>query len=145
MQNHETWTKQDVVEFLKTAGVNPTSQRVEVAYVLFSGCEHLSADDILQKVNAEYPVVSKATVYNTLGLLAEQGLIREVIVEPGKVFFDANTAPHHHFYDVDSGMLEDIPAHDLVLASMPPLPAGKDLDRIDVVIRVRGQRHVALA
>ncbi|MEK8090024.1 Fur family transcriptional regulator [Thermithiobacillus plumbiphilus] len=145
MRNHETWTKQDIVEFLRAAGVNPTSQRVEVAFVLFSGCQHLSADDILQKVNAEYPVVSKATVYNTLGLLAEQGLIREVIVEPGKVFYDANTSPHHHFYDVDSGLLEDIPADDLVLTAIPPLPAGKALDRVDVVIRVRGRPEAALA
>lgn len=137
MMNSETLTKQDVVEFLRSANVNPTSQRVEVAYALFSAAAHLSADEIMQRVNAEYPVVSKATVYNTLGLLAQQGLIREVIVEPGKVFYDPNTSAHHHFYDVESGRLEDIPAHSLALPDLPPLPAGVVVERVDMVIRVR--------
>lgn len=137
MHHIQTLSKQDVVEMLRQADVNPTSQRVEIAHALFSSCAHMSADEIMQRVNAEYPQVSKATVYNTLGVLAQQHLVREVIVEPGKVFYDANTMPHHHFYHVDSGRLEDIPSERLTIQSLPPLPAGTVLDSVDVVIRVR--------
>lgn len=132
-------SKQKVVELLRDAGVNPTSQRVEIGYTLFSSYAHLSADEIMQRVNADYPVVSKATVYNTLGLLAEHGLVREVIVEPGKVFYDANTMPHHHFYYVESGQLVDIPASDLEICAMPKLPAGTEAERVDIVVRLRSK------
>ncbi|AIA54929.1 Fur family transcriptional regulator [Acidithiobacillus caldus] len=136
MQNPAT-SKQQVLEVLRDAGVNPTSQRVEIGFVLFSACAHLSAEEIMQRVNADYPVVSKATVYNTLGIFAEHGLVREVIVEPGKVFYDPNVSPHHHFYYVDSGELVDIPAHDLQVRSLPDLPEDTELQQVDIVIRLR--------
>ena len=144
MRHIQALSKQNVVEMLRQAGVNPTSQRVEVAHTLFCSCEHLSADEIMQRVNAEYPQVSKATVYNTLGILAQHQLVREVIVEPGKVFYDANSIPHHHFYHMDSGRLEDIPSEHLTIQSLPPLPEGTVLDSVDVVIRVR-ERAMRLA
>lgn len=135
--NTQQVSKQDVVERLRAADVNPTSQRVEVAHALYSAWAHLSADEIMARVNAEYPVVSKATVYNTLGLLVEHGLIQEVIVEPGKVFYDPNTTAHHHFYNVGTGELEDIPGNALELPMLPPLPPGAEVERVDVVIRIR--------
>ena len=122
---------------LRDAGVNPTSQRVEIGYALFSSCAHLSAEEIMQRVNADYPVVSKATVYNTLGLFAGHGLVREVIVEPGKVFYDPNVSPHHHFYYVDSGDLVDIPASSLQIGSLPDLPPETEVEKVEVVIRLR--------
>lgn len=139
MMNRQHVTKQEIVERLRAAEVNPTSQRVEVAHALYSAWAHMSADEIMAKVNAEYPVVSKATVYNTLGILVEHGLIREVIVEPGKVFYDPNTSAHHHFYNVDTGQLEDISADSIKLLGLPPLPTGATMERVDVVIRIRGQ------
>jgi len=130
-------SKQEILEILRAAGVNPTSQRVEIGYILFSSHAHLSAEEIMQQVNAEYAVVSKATVYNTLGLFVAHGLIREVIVEPGKVFYDSNTSRHHHFYYIDSGELVDIPETELQLAQLPQLPSGTELESIDVVVRIR--------
>ncbi|MDD5004622.1 MAG: transcriptional repressor, partial [Acidithiobacillus sp.] len=117
--------------------VNPTSQRVEIGYALFSSCAHLSAEEIMQRVNADYPVVSKATVYNTLGLFAGHALVREVIVEPGKVFYDPNVSPHHHFYYVDSGDLVDIPASSLQIGTLPDLPPETEVEKVEVVIRLR--------
>ncbi len=136
MENTE-WNKQRVLEVLRDAGVNPTSQRVEIGYALFSSCAHLSAEEIMQRVNADYPVVSKATVYNTLGLFAGHSLVREVIVEPGKVFYDPNVSMHHHFYYVDSGELQDIPAASLQIAKLPEIPADTEVDKVEVVIRLR--------
>ena len=136
MQNNE-WNKQRVLEVLRDAGVNPTSQRVEIGYALFSSCAHLSAEEIMQRVNADYPVVSKATVYNTLGLFADHALVREVIVEPGKVFYDPNVSSHHHFYYTDSGALVDIPASALHINKLPELPPATEVEKVEVVIRLR--------
>lgn len=135
--NNKDWNKQRVLEVLRDAGVNPTSQRVEIGYALFSSCAHLSAEEIMQRVNADYPVVSKATVYNTLGLFAGHALVREVIVEPGKVFYDPNVSPHHHFYYVDSGDLVDIPASSLQIGTLPDLPPETEVEKVEVVIRLR--------
>lgn len=126
-----------VIVRLKDAGVTPTQQRVEIAQILFAKPQHLSAEQVLAIVNSEGPVVSKATVYNTLGLFASKGLIREVIVDPTKVFYDSNTTEHHHFYNVDSGELIDVDSDTVSMANLPPLPEGTKAEAVDVIIRVR--------
>lgn len=129
-----------IVDRLREFGINPTHQRIEIAYALFSRQEHLSADQIMAAVNTKHSETSKATVYNTLNLFVEKRLIREVIVDPSKVFYDPNTHVHHHFYDVDTGMLTDIDSDELQLSGLPPLPEGMEVDRIDVIVRIR-PRH----
>lgn len=126
-----------ILAALRTRGISPTQQRVEVARALLSRPQHLSADQVMALVNAERNSVSKATVYNTLGLFAERGLIREVIVDPSRVFYDSNTAPHHHLYQIDDGSLSDISLNSIKLDGMPPLPEGTEIDGIDVIVRVR--------
>jgi Fur family iron response transcriptional regulator len=79
-------------------------------------------------------------VYNTLGLLAEKGLVREVIADPTKVFYDPNTAPHHHFYDVSTGELRDIDASQVQVSGLPPIPEGAVLEGVDVIVRYRHPR-----
>lgn len=127
----------EVIDLMRRKGVNPTQQRVEIAQVLFSKPQHVSADQVLAMVNKKRAIVSKATVYNTLGLFAQKGLVREVIVDPTKVFYDPTTAPHHHFYNVDTGELMDMELDSLHLGQLPPLPAGTEAEGVDVVIRVR--------
>src|SRR5215510_12269741 len=102
----------DIAAKLREVGVKPTRQRLEIARVLFCSAGHLSADRILALVNERRPATSKATVYNTLKLFLARGLVRAVIADPNKVFYDANIGPHHHFYDVRSGELIDIAASD---------------------------------
>ena len=130
-------TRADIVERLKEAGVTPTQQRVEIAQLLFARHQHVSAEQVLAMVNAQTALVSKATVYNTLGLFANKGLLREVIVDPTKVFYDSNISEHHHFYNVDSGELMDIQGEALRLANLPELPEGTRTEGVDVIIRIR--------
>lgn len=127
----------ELADRLQRHGVSLTHQRMEIAAVLFRAMEHLSADQILARANARNAQVSKATVYNTLKLFLERGLVREVIVDPGKVFYDPNVAPHHHLYDVTTGRLTDIPAQAITLASLPQLPEGVVVEGVDIVIRTR--------
>ena len=137
MLNAKNMTRDEISALLRGRGINPTGQRVEIARVVFSQCAHLSAEEIFSQINTDRQRVSKATVYNTLGLFAEKGLVREVIADPTKIFYDPNTAPHHHFYDISTGVLTDIDANAVQVSGIPPLPDGASLEGVDVVVRLR--------
>jgi len=131
------YNRDNLADKLRAHGINPTHQRIEIAHALFSRCEHLSADQVMAIVNERHSETSKATVYNTLNLFLEKKLIREVIVDPNKIFYDPNTSAHYHMYDVESGKLTDIDAADIRVSGLPPLPAGMVTEGMDIVIRVR--------
>lgn len=131
------YTRDNLGEKLRAHAINPTHQRIEIAYALFSRHEHLSADQIMAIVNERHSETSKATVYNTLNLFLEKKLIREVIVDPSKVFYDPNTEPHYHMYDIESGMLTDIDASAVSISGLPSLPEGMVTEAMDVIVRVR--------
>ncbi len=118
-------------------GIMPTPQRVEIAGILLERPQHLSAEHIIDKLKAADSAVSKATVYNTLNLFSERGLVREVMVDPVRKFYDSTTHRHHHFYNVDSGELSDIPDDQVCFEELPELPAGTERESIEVLIRVR--------
>ena len=118
-------------------GIMPTPQRVEIAAILLERPQHLSAEHIIDKLKAAGSCVSKATVYNTLNLFSERGLVKEVMVDPVRKFYDSTTHPHHHFYNVDSGQLSDIPDEQVLFQDLPELPEGTERESIEVLIKVR--------
>lgn len=130
-------TRESVSAALLAQGIHPTRQRVEIAMALFGRHEHLSADQVLARVNDSHPETSRATVYNTLRLFVEKRLVREVIVDPSRVFYDSNVEPHYHLYDVDTGCLTDIPASSVTITGLPDLPEHLVPEGMDVIIRVR--------
>ncbi|MBI3916626.1 MAG: transcriptional repressor [Betaproteobacteria bacterium] len=132
-------TRESLIAMLRRHDVNPTHQRIEIAYALFGHGAHLSADQIMARVNGRHSETSKATVYNTLNLFLEKQLIREVIVDPNKVFYDPNTEPHYHLYDADTGELTDIDASEVTISGLPQLPAGVVTEGVDVIVRVRSR------
>jgi Fur family iron response transcriptional regulator len=129
-------------ERLAAAGLRPTRQRLALTSLVFGrGERHLSAESLhAEALGAKVPV-SLATVYNTLRRFTECGLLREVLVAPGKVYFDTNAADHHHFFFEGTGMLEDIPADHVTLSKLPPTPAGSDVSRVDVIIRLSAAKN----
>lgn len=134
---HAAPSREEVADRLRRHDINLTHQRLEIAHALFSRMEHLSADQVLLIVNERHAETSKATVYNTLKLFREKGLIREVIVDPNKIFYDPNTSPHHHLYDVVSGEITDIPATGIQVSGLPPLPEGVVAEGVDIIVRTR--------
>lgn len=130
-------SRSDILTKLRNSGVLLTQQRVEIAEVLLRRPQHLSAEQILDKLRSDGSKVSKATVYNTLKVLSENGLIRELNVDASRKFYDSTTHPHHHFYHVDTGELSDIPADQLTVSDLPPLPDGTERESVEVLIRVR--------
>ena len=129
-----------VVDLLRRQGIHATSQRVMIARVLFTHRTHLSAEDVFRLVNTENRRVSKATVYNTLGLFADKGVVRQVIADPSRIFYDPNTEPHHHFFDVATGELTDISADQIHVSGLPPLPVGAKLEGVDVIVRLSAEK-----
>ncbi len=125
---------------LHRAGIVPTQQRMEIAQVMLCRHQHLSADRILALANRQGHAVSKATVYNTLNLFARKGVVREVLVDPNRVFYDSNTDPHYHLYNEDTGDLVDIDLEPSLLALTPDVPEGTELVGVDLVIRLRNAR-----
>ncbi len=129
----------DVGELLASHGISPTQQRRQIARIMFARPQHLSAEQILERVNQGEHHVSKATVYNTLGLFTRKGLVREVVVDPSKIFYDSNTRPHHHYFNLSTGMLSDIDDDKIALSQLPTPPDGTELEGIDIIVRLRNK------
>lgn len=124
-------------DLLKQHGIRPTRQRIAIADVLLGGMRHLSAEEIRMEANRGGAAVSKATVYNTLNLFLEHELVKQVVVDGSRVFYDSNMMHHYHFYNEDTGELTDIPADQLRILELPEPPSGTVTSGMDIVIRVR--------
>jgi Fur family iron response transcriptional regulator len=128
----------DPLERLKRVGLRPTRQRLALAKLLFgTGDRHLSAEQLHVEAKAAGVPVSLATIYNTLNQFTHAGLLREVGVEAGRSYFDTNVSHHHHVLDSGSGGLMDIPAGTLSVVGLPEVPEGFEVERVDVVVRLR--------
>ena len=133
------YTRDQLVDLLRRHGISPTHQRLEIAHALFSRGEHVSADQVLAAVNDRHSETSKATVYNTLKLFLEKRLIREVIADSSKTFYDPNTERHYHLYNIDTGELTDIDAAGIAVQGLPELPEGMVAEGVDIIVRVRSR------
>ena len=132
-------SRPDILRRLEQHGVLPTPQRLEVADVLLERPQHLSADQILERLRQGGSTVSKATVYNTLKLFGERGLVRELTVDPDRRYYDSTTHAHHHFFHTETGELSDIPEDQVEILKLPALPAGTEQESVEVLIRVRNK------
>ena len=131
------YSRKQVADLLRAHDIQPTHQRVEIAMALFARNVHLCADQVLSMVNEAQPETSRATVYNTLKLLVSKGLVREVIADPNRIFYDPNTHPHYHLYDTRTGELTDIDASHVTITGFPELPDGMVTEGVEVIVRVR--------
>jgi Fur family transcriptional regulator, iron response regulator len=123
---------------LRHAGLRPTRQRVELAGLLFNDCDqHVTAESLHDEVTKAGVKVSLATVYNTLHQFTDAGLLRQVIVDAARSYFDTNTGDHQHFFLEKEGLLIDIPGETIAVAGVPTPPPGLSVDRVDVVVRVK--------
>jgi len=130
----------NALELLRGAKLRPTRQRLALARLLFEkGDRHVTAEQLHGEAQGASIRVSLATVYNTLHQFIAAGLLREVVVDPGRSYFDTNVSDHQHFFFEESGRLQDIPSDRVGLLQLPPAPAGMRIRRVDVVIRVAPQ------
>jgi Fur family iron response transcriptional regulator len=133
--------REAISKLLTSHGLQVTSQRLDIAEYVLSRPQHLSADQILVAMRERGSRVSKATVYNTMNLFSERGLVRTVEVDPERQYYDSTSEPHHHFFNIDTGELTDIPAEGVSLAVAAALPEGTVQEGVEIVIRVRSAVH----
>jgi Fur family transcriptional regulator, iron response regulator len=136
-QNAMNETQDTLKAKLLECDINPTFQRNEIARVMLSKPQHLSADQVLSLVNMNGGHVSKATVYNTLNLFVAKGLVREVVIDPAKIFYDSNTSYHYHYFNEDTGELYDFESDEMNLNPNSSLPENTVQSGLDIVVRVR--------
>lgn len=131
----------DVKAMLRRVGLRPTRQRMSLGWILFGkGDRHLTAEMLYEEATRAKVPVSLATVYNTLHQFTEVGLLRQVGVDGSKAYFDTNVSSHHHFFVEDENDLVDIPDAEVVVGKTPLPPAGYEIARVDVVVRLRKKR-----
>lgn len=130
----------DVEKILNDRGVKPTPQRIEIGLLLLTRPRHMSADQILNDLRAAGSQVSKATVYNTLNLFSQKGIVREVAVDPKHLVYDSTTDVHHHFFNTDTGELIDIDSDALEIKGLPELPEGTRAESVELIVRISGSR-----
>ena len=137
-------TSDDIMELLRNAGLRPTRQRRALAQQLFSGNDrHVTAEQLHSESLGQGISVSLATVYNTLHQFTTAGLLRELVVDAGRSYFDTNISAHHHLYFEDSGKLRDVSGDNIAIGELPALPEGAEVSRIDIIIRVRNDTPAA--
>ncbi|HBZ44547.1 MAG TPA: transcriptional repressor [Maritimibacter sp.] len=137
----ECQATQNSKDWLSTAGLRPTRQRVALAKLLVGDGEHrhVTAESLFEASREAGEQVSLATVYNTLKSFSEAGLLREILVNGTKGYFDTNTTNHPHFFWEDDGRLQDAPKEGLEIAALPKAPDGAEISKVDVVIRLKSK------
>jgi Fur family transcriptional regulator, iron response regulator len=133
-------SRETIAAELQSHGLKPTEQRVRVAEILMKAPTHMTAEKILEIVREGSDRVSKATVYNTLKVLADTGLVRQIHLDPERSVYDSSRAPHHHFHNVETGELRDIHPDEIAFSRFPALPEGMEAESIEVVVRLRKKR-----
>ncbi len=134
----ETRPYSAALERLRAVNLRPTRQRLALARLLVTGGDrHVTAESLHKEAMANRVRVSLATVYNSLHQFTEAGLLREVVVDATRSYFDTNTSHHHHFFCEDDQSLQDIDGDSVVVENLPRPPDGTTISRVDVVIRVR--------
>lgn len=128
--------KDDVIKILNDYGIQPSAQRVAVAEYVLTTDEHPSADQVFAKVSSNFPMISRATIYNTLNLFVEKGLLRELHIAAGRVVFDPNLNRHHHFIDEVTGEIKDIEGQQLKVSNLSSL---NDFEISDYQVILRGK------
>lgn len=126
-------------EWLTQAGLRPTKQRMALAQLLVGDGQHrhITAESLFALVRKSGDSVSLATVYNTLKVFCNAGLLREITVNGAKSYFDTNTSNHPHFFWEETEELSDAPSESLEISRLPEAPEGAEIAKVDVVIRLR--------
>ena len=129
----------DAAGRLRKHGIQPSAQRVAVAQYVLETDAHPSADQVWAAVKKTLPVVSRATVYNTLHLFVKKGLLRELVLAPGHVVYDPKVGPHHHFIEERTGRIHDIPWEAVDVSRLGSLK-GYEVHEYQVVMKGRARR-----
>ena len=132
--NDTNMSKESARRVLSQHHIKPTAQRLDIAIT------HLSAEDVIMRLNSNTDGISRATVYNTLNLFVDKGLLRRVIIDSSKIYYDSKTKPHSHYFNVDTGEILDFEFDDIKIEPSLDLPKNTLKEGVDVVIRIKNSK-----
>lgn len=127
----------ETAEILREKGIHPSAQRVAVSAYVLATHDHPTAEEVFTRVRKKFPMLSRATVYNTLNLLVRKGLLRQFVLGGGRLVFDANVSDHHHFIETGSGKIHDVPWESVRVENVERL---SDFEVADYQVVLRGRR-----
>ena len=139
-QDYTKVSKRSAFKVLSSLDIKPTSQRIDIANIIFRKDQHLSAEDIIMVLNNNGSTISRATVYNTLNLFAQKGLVQRVVIDSSKIYYDSKTTPHSHYYNTDTGEISDFEFENVRISPLPKLPENTLQDGIDIVVRIKNSK-----
>jgi Fur family iron response transcriptional regulator len=139
-QDYTNTNNRSAFKALSSLDIKPTSQRIDIANIIFCKDQHLSAEDIIVALNKNGSTISRATVYNTLNLFAQKGLVQRVVIDSSKVYYDSKTTQHSHYYNIDTGEISDFEFENVKISPLPELPENTLQDGIDIVVRIKSSK-----
>jgi len=139
-QDYTNTNNRSAFKALSLLDIKPTSQRIDIANIIFCKDQHLSAEDIIVALNKNGSTISRATVYNTLNLFAQKGLVQRVVIDSSKVYYDSKTTQHSHYYNIDTGEISDFEFENVKISPLPELPENTLQDGIDIVVRIKNSK-----
>ena len=139
-QDYIKTSKRSAFNTLSSLDIKPTSQRIDIANIIFCKAQHLSAEDIIVALNKNGNTISRATVYNTLNLFTQKGLVQRVVIDSSKVYYDSKTTQHSHYYNIDTGEISDFEFENVKISPLPELPENTLQDGIDIVVRIKSSK-----
>ena len=137
VMNSTNMSKEMAREILSGINIKPTAQRIDIARVLLYKDQHLSAEDVMVRLNENAHDISRATVYNTLNLFVDKGLVRRVIIDASKIYYDSKNTPHSHYFNEDTGEILDFECDDIQVKPSLNLPKNTYQEGLDVVVRIK--------
>ncbi|TGM96695.1 peroxide-responsive transcriptional repressor PerRA [Leptospira dzoumogneensis] len=134
-------------KILEEAGINVTVQRLQMANLLLSEPQHLTADQVFHLVNEHMPNASRATVFNNLKLFSEKGIVHLLELKSGITLYDSNLGNHHHAIDEETGEIFDIDLdsklQEKILSELKKdftAKTGKTLEDCNLSITLKGKK-----
>ena len=125
----------NINDLINNAGLKVTKQRKRIAEELFGvNYKHVTAEILFKSINNDFKI-SLATIYNTLHDFYEKGLLKKLMINSERIYFDTNTEHHHHFYSKKDQKLIDINV-DMKVSGLPKPPKNKKINKIEVLVHL---------
>ncbi len=129
----------DCIKFLKDNNITPTKQRVDIAMLIFDKNQHFTASDLITLASKSSLHISQATIYNTLCLFEQKGILKTIDLQNDRKFYDTNLSLHHHIYNMTTKILTDVDDDQIEFSKLPDLPSNLELEKTEVLIKVKNK------
>ena len=135
MNNERRIIVEDFIKKLESSPLKSTKQRKSLIKIIFGdGNAHYTVDDVYKKAKLNKIKISLATVYNSLNLFKDLGILKILTTSSDTIFYDTNLNDHHHFFCKKTGKLIDVDSSEVIISKLPKIPSGRKLNSVNVIL-----------